>query len=137
MFPFFTKQKFSVFHAQHPNYGLSLLRAAMRLDFSFVCCVPMPCATHSAGLRELPPEPRYPRFSFTSRFLRAWASFQSRHPKCPHLLRHRPSSLLPQRLHSTAPNSPSSHHLSLSLALSEKKLSRQQTSCPLWKASHP
>lgn len=38
---------------------------------------------------------------------------------------------------STAPTSPSSHHLSLSLAVSEKKLSRQQIPCPLWQASHP
>lgn len=45
------------FYAQPPNYGVSLLRVAMRLDFSFASCFPMSYATNSAGLQMLPPEP--------------------------------------------------------------------------------
>lgn len=57
--PFVHKTKgVPVFYAQPPNYGLSLLRMAMRLDLSFVSRFPMSRATHSAGLQKLPSEPQ-------------------------------------------------------------------------------
>lgn len=92
------------FYAQPPTYGVSLLTVAMRLDFPFASCFPVSCAT-VLGFRWLLPEPQSPSFSLPHRFLRVLASFQSGHPKCPHLHRHRPS-LLPAWSISTPPPLP-------------------------------
>lgn len=86
--PFVHKTKgLPAFYAQPPNYGISPLRAAMRLDFSFTSCLPVSHATDSAGLQMLPLEPQQPSFSLPCGFLQLLTSFWSGHPKCWHLLR--------------------------------------------------